>query len=312
MNTVRKNSKRPFASAIKILSLLSIIVLGVSCSQVRVKNPKTNLELAPAPYFDEKTGIYFPGSLGPLIRRPVVNLEDRSPGLGLAISYRSPDTRIDVFVYDLQASIIPTGIDSTVIQDNFQQAIADLKKAAKGRAYSNLKLEPTRQRTIVSTPFLEQPFSYTESLTPKNGHILVSGVNSQILKIRTAQEVGSPLEMGTLLGYLAQSIRQSQRNGYGGIANSEYQEIRTNLAQIDLTDGLSSTEAISIAQITLVDNEFHNQYDVSSAELLATNLPESAVVSFDQYPTEPARYMGTPVLIEVQRDGRSEILEESP
>lgn len=276
---------------------------------MKVKSPKTDIDLTPAPYFDEKTGIYFPGTLGPLKRRPVVNLEDRSPGLGLAISYRNESARVDVFVYDLQASIIPQGIDSPVIHDNFQQAIADLKKATRGRS---LELGTPSQRTIVSTSFLEQPFSYSESLVPKSGQILVSGVNSQILKIRTAKETSSSIDLDTTLGYLGQAIRQSQRNGYGGISNSSYQTIRSGLAAIDLSDGLSETEAISIAQITLIENELHNRYDAASATVIATNFPTSAVAAFDPFPTEPARYVSSPLLIEVHRDGRSEVLPDSP
>lgn len=288
--------------------MLALIAYFSGCTSVKVPNPRTNLTLAPAPYFDEKTGIYFPGAIGSLFRHPIINLENRSPGLGLAISYRSESARIDVFVYDLQASIIPTGVDAPVIQESFQQAIADVERAAGKRVYSQLQMGESSTREYAGNTFLHIPFTYTESLVPRSGQILLSGINSQILKIRATLNHGSDADMERFIAYLGQAIRQSQRNGYGGIPNPAYQKIRASLAQINLEDGLAKSEAISIAQIALVENDFHNRYDVSSATVAASNLSTALKVSFTQYPTQPERVVETPLQILVSLDGSVIIL----
>ncbi|EDY82392.1 hypothetical protein VDG1235_2014 [Verrucomicrobiia bacterium DG1235] len=297
-----------YRTGLTVLGVLAGILL-TSCSSVKVANPRTNLELAPAPYFDDKTGIYFPGALGSLFRQPVVELEERSPGLGLAITYRNADTRIDVFVYDLQASIIPTGIDSEVIQRSFQDAISDLSQASKKRIYTNLETGPTSTVSLVDTPFLHARFQYTEALTQKRGQLFVSGVNSQIIKIRTAQTLTSDTDLERLLAYLGHAIEQSRRNGFGGLPTSNYQKIVDQVAQIDLRNGLSEAEAVSIAQIELVNQDHHNRYDVNSAQMKQNRLPSSATITFRQYPTSPARIVETPLIIEVDQNGNATIAE---
>ncbi len=277
---------------------------------MNVVNPQTNLELAPAPYFDDTTGIYFPGALGPLFRRPVVKLEERSPGLGLAISYRNPEARIDVFVYDLQASIIPIGCDSEVIEKSFQEAIADLNLAATKHIYSQLSIDSPIVKTFARTDFCHTRFDYTEGLAPKEGELYVTGANGQILKIRTAKRRGSTIEMSRFLTYIGRAIEQSRRNGYGGISTSDYQRMSTQLAKIDLSDGLSQSEAVSIAQIELVSNKQHHRYDAMSGRCDTSRLPKSAIVTFEQYPTNPARIAPTSMRIEVKSSGNAEILRD--
>lgn len=283
-----------------------------SCTQVNVINPETNLELAPAPYFDNTTGIYFPGALGPLFRKPVTKLEERAPGLGLAISYRNKEARIDVFVYDLQASIIPTGTDSAVINKSFEDAISDLNLAATKRIYSRLDIAAARSKSIAQTNFLYTSFDYTEGLVSKRGELFVAGVNSQIIKIRTSKRLGSTIDTTRILAYIGHAIEQSKRNGYGGISTEDYQLISAQLSRIDLSDGLSTDEAISIAQIELVENKQHNRYDATSARVGASELPESATILFDPFPTTPARLDPTPLQIETKANGDAQILPQNP
>lgn len=301
---------RRFArSLIAVCGLIAVAGAFTSCTQVKVVNPNTNLELAPAPYFDNTTGIYFPGALGPLFRRPVVELEEKAPGLGLAISYRNPEARIDVFVYDLQASVIPKGTDSDVIAKSFRDAIADLNLAANKRIYSQLSISPSTVATIGQTEFNHARFEYSEGLVPKEGELYVAGVNSQILKIRTAKRLGSDIDIPRLLAYLGQSIQQSQLNGYGAISTSDYKRISSQLANIDLDDGLSAAEAISIAQTELVGNKLHHRYDTMSGKVIdEATLPLSAIVLFAPYPSRAASPL-PPVLIAVRNTGRAELLD---
>ncbi|MDQ8199984.1 hypothetical protein QEH56_17605 [Pelagicoccus enzymogenes] len=292
-----------------VCCLMALAGLLTSCTQVNVVNPQTNLELAPAPYFDDTTGIYFPGALGPLFRRPVIELEEKSPGLGLAISYRNPEARIDVFVYDLQASVIPSGTDSEVIRKSFQDALADLQLATSKRIYSQLEVAPPTIHKIGGTAFNHATFQYTEGLVPKQGELYVAGVNSQILKIRTAKRLGSSIDIPRLLAYLGQTIEQSRLAGYGGISNEDFKRISAELGQINLDDGLSANEAISIAQIELVGNKLHNRYDVTRHRIIDPGaLPDSATVIFSPYPSNATKPL-PPALVSVRKTGRAELLD---
>lgn len=297
---------RVFVAACGLLALSGILT---SCNQVKVANPKTNLELAPAPYFDDITGIYFPGALGPLFRRPVIELEEKSPGLGLAISYRNPEARIDVFVYDLQASVIPSGTDSDVIQKSFRDAIADLQLAASKRIYTQLEIGNSKIHSIRSTKFNHTSFQYSEGLVPKEGELYVAGVNSQILKIRTAKRLGSSIDISRLLAYLGQNIEQSRLRGFSGVSTEDFERISAELREINLDDGLSAAEAISIAQIELVGNKLHNRYDVTATKIIdPATLPDFATVLFSPYPSNSSKSL-PPALISVRRTGRAELLD---
>lgn len=280
-----------------------------SCQTIRIPKPARPFELTPAPYFDSKTGIYFPGALGPLFRRPVVNLEERNPGLGLAISYQNEDARIDIFVFDLRASIIPKGIESEVVNRSFQEAKQDLSRAERRRIYSQLELDEDSVRTVIGTPFLEAHFSYIESFRQKEGYLLVAGVNGQIVKIRAVKMIESEADLDRLLAYVGHSIAQSQRNGYGGISEGDYRSISKRLEAIQLTDGLSNEEAIAIAQMELVRRKEHNRYDPSSAQVVKSGPRGSKLVQFEQFPTQPGRISNTPMRIEVSDDGSAQLLD---
>ncbi|MDQ8201634.1 hypothetical protein [Pelagicoccus sp. SDUM812003] len=302
-------NRNPNALA-RLLLALSGLLLS-SCAQVKVANPKTNLELAPAPYFHTETGIYFPGALDELFRQPIVLLEERSPGLGVAISYRNNHARLDVFVYDLQASVIPVGIDSEVIEDSFQNAIDDIRKATKRRIYSNFVLRETGTRTLAGTDFLYADFTYGEDLFQKDGHLLVAGVNGQIIKIRSSITIPSDHDVWRAIGYLARAIEQSRRRGYGGLTLAEFESIRESLARIDLSDGLQEQEAISIAQMELVNRKRHHRFDPKTATLLETDDSSEQRVQFSQYPSAHDTPMPSLVTVEISPDGRAS-LSESP
>lgn len=303
---MKSRSRRLAKTALAQLAPACVLLLAPllsSCQTTPKPSDRAKVALAPAHYFDAKTGIYFPGALGKLYRKPIVRLEDKKPGLGLAITYRSFDARIDVFVYDLQASIIPVGIEPDVIRQSFESSLQDFKKATNSKLYRNLQLAPTGTIELAGLPFLHAKFTYHESLLPKEGQLLVAGVNGQILKIRAAKTQGSPTDLDRLLGYLGNAIVQSQRNGYGGIDDASYRAISQNLQTIDLADGLSETEAIAIAQIELVDSGQHNRYDATLARITENSLPNFAIVAFPPYPSASSPAAQPPVRIMVQTNG---------
>lgn len=309
MPFLRKSQIPPFRLLAAPL-LGSVVLFLAACSHVKVTNPRPEVELTPAPYFDSPTGIYFPGSLGPLVRQPVIHLENRNPGLGVAVTYRNDEARIDVFVYDLQASLIPVGIDSDVIRQSFDDALADLEKAANRRLYRDLDIQQTGVTRIGTTDFLHARFSYGEDMLLKDGQLLVAGVNSQILKIRTALNRNASLEIERLLFFLGQSVEQSRRNGYGGISSDQYEAISRSLGAIDLSGGLTREDAIAIAQMELVNQERHNRFDPTSATLARDALPDSATIRFAHYPTVPSLPFTGQLEVQVNRFGEATLIEE--
>ncbi|MBK1880143.1 hypothetical protein [Pelagicoccus mobilis] len=303
----RQQAKSAYAHFALLCGLILAAFLS-SCETAPKPPPPRKVELAPAHYFDAKTGIYFPGALGRLYRKPIVNLENKTPGLGLAITYHSSDARIDVFVFDLQASIIPTGTEPEVIQQSFQSAIEDLEKAARTKPYRNLQIGPQQTARLSSTAFLQSEFQYDESLLAKEGQLLLSGVNSQILKIRAVKTLGSSIDFDRLLGYLGQAIARSQQSGYGGIDNQSYQNISRSLQSIDLSDGLSQAEAIAIAQIELVNRKRHNRYDATSARVIESGLPQFAIVAFAPYPSVNTASSPQSIRVLVRQNGEADLL----
>jgi len=311
---VKSSKRRTSKTAIAHIAITCGILLSFFLNACQTTNPppaRAKVELAPAHFFDAKTGIYFPGALGKLYRKPIINLENKSPGLGLAITYRSADARIDVFVFDLQASIIPTGVDSDVITQSFQSGLSDLQKASNTRLYRNLQISPSSTTELAGSPFLQAKFTYHESLLPKEGQLLLAGVNGQILKIRASKTQGSPTDLNRLLGHIGTAIQQSRGNGYGGIDTTSYRSISRTLESIDLADGLSPTEAIAIAQIELVNNRQHNRFDATTAQLVEDKLPQFAIVAISPYPNRSSPATRPPIRVIVQQNGDAYLLTPS-
>src|SRR5690606_7400881 len=113
--------------------------------------------------------------------------------------------------------------------------------------------------------FLHARFSYGENLLLRDAHLLVAGVNGQTIKIRAALNQPATLDLWRSLGYVASAIAQSHRNGYGGIDPDQIAAIESELAQIDLANGLQPREAVAIAQIELLERKLHNRFDPLSA-----------------------------------------------
>jgi len=118
--------------------------------------------------------------------------------------------RIDIFVYDLLEPAIPSGVEAPLIVESFQAAIADLRQAEAKRLYGQLSIGEAGQRALGERRFLHVHFSYVESLKPKEGELLVAGVNSQIIKIRSARRRNAALSFQEAYDGLAAAISRSR------------------------------------------------------------------------------------------------------
>lgn len=261
------------------------------------RNP--DLRITPAPYFDSKTGIYFPGSIGFLHRQSVVQLEEKSPGLGAALSYRDTTSKLDIFTYDLKAPLIPTGIDSTIVKNSFTEGISNIQKADTNGIYSNLKITSTDTITIAAQEFLHAQFSYGENLLQKDAHLFISGVNGQILKFRVTLTNPSKFNIERAIQILEIVILQSRRNGYNGITQKEFTTIEQALGAINLTNGLAESEAIAIAQMKLINEKYHTQFNPTKGEAIKNQETGVFTIQFQSYPTD----RNNTISIEINPDG---------
>lgn len=301
---------RTSSPSYRLFALLVATLLS-SCSLIPNPKPDPALQLSPAPFYDAKTGIYFPGSIGSLHRQPIVDLEKRSPGLGFAVSYRDPNAKLDVFVYDLQASVIPTGTDSDVIQRSFEEAIGDISRAADRGVYNRFQLHEQGPIELGEQPFLHARFSYLERAVAKDAYLLVTGVNGQILKLRAAIARPSEFDVWRAFGHFANSMEQSRQNGYGGISRERLRQIEQALERIALGDGLQEDEARAIAQMELINLKLHNRFDAETAAVLAVESNnDQTLVRFEAYPTSPPRLEPQYVIMGVARNGEATLLSK--
>ncbi len=292
----------------RLLLALAATLLS-ACATPRTPSPKPNVRLAPAPYYDTRTGIYFPGSLETLYRLPIVDLEGKTPGLGTAISYRDPAAKIDIFVYDLQASVIPNGIEAPIVTQSFDAAIDDIAKAAAKGIYTNYQLLERDVVSIGPYDFLHARVSYGENLLLRDAHLFVAGVNGQILKIRAAMNQPATLDLARALGYVADAIARSQRNGYGGLDPQQIDAIDDELARIDLSDGIQPREAIAIAQIELIRRRLHHRFDAANA---AVGQRDGAIeVTFQAYPSTPPRVIPSFVTFAIDENAHAQLVADS-
>ena len=293
------------------LALLLVSILIAACGTPRTPSVKPKVALAPAPYFDNKTGIYFPGQIGSLYRQPIIYLEEKSPGLGFAVSYRSDEAKIDIFVYDLGASVIPVGPDSKIAKQNFKDALENIRKATDRRIYSNFKLVDQTELVFAKQSFHYARVSYEENLLLKDSHLLLSGLNNQILKIRATINASSNFDFWRALDRIADAIAQSRRAGYGGITLYQLEDIERRLASLSLRDGLSESEAILIAQAELLEREYHNRFDVAQPALARNPHSGGFKIEFIAYEQSPPVSTPARIAFLVMSDGKTYLLNES-
>ena len=229
--------------------------------------------------------------------------------VSLAVTYRDANTKFDVFLYDLRASVIPTGIRGSVIQQSFKYAIDDLESASQRGLYSGFRLRENRKVQLGSQPFLHARFSYGEDLLLKDGHLLVAGVNGKILKIRATLTQPTHFDVWRAFGHFANSIEQSRPNGYGGVNPASLLQLEQALTAVDPRDGLSAEEAQAIAQMQIVPLKLHNRFDVETAATVGGSGGHGhQLVRFAAFPTAPARVEPRFLTIAIATDGQAYML----
>ena len=137
------------------------------------------------PYRHPKAGLVFPESVGTMRLVKVTEYEPLYAGLGTGISYRTDTIRADAFLYDLQKGIIPKGISSPVVTDEFQQAIADIYSMEKKGTYKNIAMLIKKETVPVGDlKFLHCLLTYEQNDIKLISHLYLTGYGDLFLKLR--------------------------------------------------------------------------------------------------------------------------------
>ena len=141
-------------------------------------------------------GIDFPRTLAGCERQSIIDFEKSSPGLGVGLSYNAPFVKVSVFVYDHSQDNIPEGIDSSVIRNEFAQAISHVQQS-----YPDTQMLVKEEKFLVADiPILHSTFNYTEmkpgSREPVAGHLYLTARKGNFIKVRTTYPMNERPELG--------------------------------------------------------------------------------------------------------------------
>jgi hypothetical protein len=125
-------------------------------------------------YQEPNTGIVFPGKLGPMHYRRVVNYTEQGrPDLGISVRYALPDSpvRADIYLYDLGKKNLGTGIGSPEVATIFQQSIGDIYSLEQRGDHKDVRKlfegKTTVKTSTGSLVLLHAGLSYSQSPAPQ-------------------------------------------------------------------------------------------------------------------------------------------------
>lgn len=226
-------------------------------------------------YRETATGLLFPQEILDMAVSNINDYEIEKPGLGKGISYRSTDNKLEFYVYDLGAAIIPNGIDNQAIQGAYRAAIADIKRTANTGLYKNFTIEDSKAIELGGHPFLHTRFGYSENLAAKESHLIISGFNTQIVKIRFTLSKkdfsikdlslsNNPFtsDRKQVLQQISDIVEDGNRRGFVGISNDALTDLQNRLSAVNLDDGITPEEAITIAQVELINKGYATKWNV--------------------------------------------------
>lgn len=139
------------------------------------------------PFIEGNTGITLSPVMGGL---PLVKKTDYpDPRLGVSYSYRDNNiAACSLYIYNGGQSSISQGINSDAVKNEFQRARSDVLSAGSQGHYQSLEEIKTQTRTISSgfgnVEYIESRFSFTAQGFNKYSHLLLTGVNSNFVKVR--------------------------------------------------------------------------------------------------------------------------------
>ena len=146
------------------------------------------------PFQEPKTGVAFPGSLGPLKLMGVKRYQPA--GLGLSVGYMAPGPmKADIYLYDADLKNLGTGLGSPQVHSQFGMAKEEIFMMGQRGHYRSVQLL-TEDKADLATPAVPLPMLravFTYSQAPQSGdgqeiprvsYLLVTAYRDSFLKIR--------------------------------------------------------------------------------------------------------------------------------
>jgi hypothetical protein len=148
--------------------------------------------LAQDVYLHTESKLKFPTNLSGARRISVQNYED--PRLGVAVTYQIPGVgRADFYVYRMNVSVIPTGIDSEPLRQALKTASSDVAEAVRRGAYdsaepmfpdtSTYELPNKIPRMYFTAYRLARP---SQRNNPMISWLFMTGMSNHFLKVRVS------------------------------------------------------------------------------------------------------------------------------
>lgn len=127
------------------------------------------------------------------------DFESTDPGLGYAVRYDKPGWTVDIYIYNLGRSGIPSDLDSKVVKAQLAQAKGDIFALEKQGTYARVKRtgSSTLKDHAGHVRFLCESFSYVNGETGKvDSFLCLTSWNDKFVKYRltTAHGPGTAAE----------------------------------------------------------------------------------------------------------------------
>jgi len=132
-------------------------------------------------------GLNFPDQLDGAQVGETHDFESTDPGLGYGVRYHKPGWTMDIYVYDLGRSTIPSDLSSKSVKAQLAQARGDIFHLEKRGTYSQVKR--TGSHTLKDhdghARFLCEDFSYVDSALGKvDSFLCLTSWQSKFVKFR--------------------------------------------------------------------------------------------------------------------------------
>ncbi|MEM9157663.1 MAG: hypothetical protein AAGB46_01340 [Verrucomicrobiota bacterium] len=257
--------------------LILTVAFSLVLSGCRTISPTSEPKLLPLPkplpdgHQDGDSQVRFPGSIGEMHLQAITDYESSTPGLGVGLSYRGRDTKLEIFVYSNGANLVPNGIEPPIVQEAFANAIGDVEEAVDENRYADYRLLSYRIKDLGNHLFLKAEFSYSEQLAEKRSLLYVTGFNTRIVKIRITTQVDKESSLRERIFDIEEDISflflRAQRQGLVGITQAQAIAIQKSMLLINLADGLQAAEALTIAQLEIINRKLAGKWNVLKATL---------------------------------------------
>ena len=140
---------------------------------------------AAASYRDPGTGLEFPPKISELALVDVRDYEKEHPGLGTGIMYRTEWCKADVFIYTSGYPVIPPGIASPAVEQQFLAARRDIYALQQRGNYKDVATGVEREVVRVGDHlFLLSRISFTQDGVKRVSLLYLAGYRNRFLKIR--------------------------------------------------------------------------------------------------------------------------------